>query len=230
MDRSLTALNRRIIDCRACARLVAHREAVARTKRRQYADCDYWGRPIPGFGDPKARVLIVGLAPAAHGGNRTGRIFTGDRSGDWLYDALFAAGFANQATSTSRDDGLKLRDAYVTAVARCAPPGNRPLPEEMVACRPFLCAELALLHELRVIVVLGGIALNGFLAARNANGLPMPLPRPRFGHGLRYRLDDRTTLLTSYHPSQQNTFTGRLTRPMLHSVFRTARTLIVRDG
>ena len=226
MTQSLATLNRRIVTCRLCPRLVAHREAVAQTKRRQYAECEYWGRPVTGFGDRNAHLLIVGLAPAAHGGNRTGRIFTGDRSGDWLYEALFAAGFANQATSTSRDDGLQLRDAYVTAVARCAPPDNRPLPEEITACRPFLCAELALLRELRVVVVLGGIALTGLLAARSASGLSVPSPRPRFGHGLQYRLDERTTLLTSYHPSQQNTFTGRLTRPMLLGVFRQARTLI----
>jgi uracil-DNA glycosylase family 4 len=226
MVRSLAALNRRIVSCRACPRLVAHREDVARTKRRQYAEWEYWGRPLPGFGDPKARMLIVGLAPAAHGGNRTGRIFTGDRSGDWLYEALFAAGFANQPTSIHRNDGLVLRDAYVAAVARCAPPDNRPLPEEMTACRPFLCAELALLRELRVIVVLGGIALNGFMAARRASGLTVPSPRPRFGHGQRCRLDERMTLLMSYHPSQQNTFTGRLTRPMLHGDFKAARALI----
>jgi uracil-DNA glycosylase family 4 len=226
MTRSLATLNRRIVTCRLCPRLVAHREAVAQTKRRQYAECEYWGRPVTGFGDRNAHLLIVGLAPAAHGGNRTGRIFTGDRSGDWLYEALFAAGFANQATSTSRDDGLQLRDAYVTAVARCAPPDNRPLPEEITACRPFLCAELALLRELRVVVVLGGIALTGLLAARSASGLSVPSPRPRFGHGLQYRLDERTTLLTSYHPSQQNTFTGRLTRPMLLGVFHQARALI----
>jgi uracil-DNA glycosylase family 4 len=226
MERSLAALNRRIVACRACARLVAYREAVARTKRRQYNDWAYWGRPVPGFGDPRARMLVVGLAPAAHGGNRTGRIFTGDRSGDWLYEALFATGFANQPTSTDRDDGLELRDAYVTAIARCAPPGNRPLPEEVLACQPFLRAELRLLRELRVVVALGGIALNGFLAARSASGLPVPSPRPRFGHGLQYRLDDQTTLLMSYHPSQQNTFTGRLTRSMLHGVFLAARALI----
>ena len=226
MEKSLVVLNRHIVECRTCPRLVAHRENVARIKRRQFAEWTYWGRPIPGFGDPKARVLIVGLAPAAHGGNRTGRVFTGDRSGDWLYEALFTAGFANQPTSTDRNDGLTLRDAYVTAVARCAPPDNRPLPEEIAACRPFLGAELALLRELRVVVVLGGIALSGFLAAWGAAGLSLPRPRPAFGHGRECRLDERITLLMSYHPSQQNTFTGRLTRPMLHAVFHAARALV----
>lgn len=231
MERSLAALHRTIVACRLCPRLVAHREEIARVKRRQYLDWEYWGRPIPGFGDPNARVLIVGLAPAAHGGNRTGRIFTGDRSGDWLYEALFTAGFANQPTSTHRNDGLTLHDAYVSAVARCAPPGNRPLPEEMAACRSFLTSELALLRNLRVVVVLGGVALSGLLAARRAAGLAVPAPLPRFGHGLQCQLDDRTTLLMSYHPSQQNTFTGRLTRPMLHGVFHTARRLLaVEEG
>jgi len=194
-------------------------------KRRQYRDWEYWGRPVPGFGDCGARLLVVGLAPAAHGGNRTGRVFTGDRSGDWLYDALYVAGFANQPSSVSRDDGLLLRDAYVTAVARCAPPGNRLLPEEIRSCRPFLVEELRRLHRLRVVVVLGQVAMRGFLDAWAACGHPAPKPLPRFGHGLLHQLDERTALLVSYHPSQQNTFTGKLTRRMLRSLFRRAATL-----
>jgi len=223
---SWETLNRTIVSCRRCPRLVAHREAVARAKRRQFRDWDYWGRPVTGFGDRRARLLIVGLAPAAHGGNRTGRIFTGDRSGDWLYGALYDAGFANQPTSTDRHDGLALRDAFVTAIARCAPPANRPTPSEVAACQPFLLRELALLARLRVVVVLGHVAMDGFLRAWSAAGHRVPSPRPRFGHGLEYGVGDRLTLLTSYHPSQQNTFTGKLTRPMLLRVFRRAARLL----
>jgi uracil-DNA glycosylase family 4 len=223
-------LNRRIVSCRRCPRLVAHREHIAREKRRQYREWDYWGRPITGFGDPAARLLVVGLAPAAHGGNRTGRIFTGDRSGDWLYDALYVAGFANQATSTDRDDGLVLRDAWITAVARCAPPANRLLPDEIANCQPFLISELNALNRVRVVMVLGQVALNGFLAAWNASGRARVARRPRFGHGLMYRLDERTTMLISFHPSQQNTFTGKLTRHMLRGVFRKAARLVARDA
>src|SRR5512139_2010092 len=173
MPDSLVRVSREVVACERCPRLRRWCRLVAASRVKRFRDQEYWGRPIPGFGDPRARLLVVGLAPAAHGGNRTGRIFTGDRSGDWLYEALFATGFANQPTSTDRRDGLKLRDAYVTAIARCAPPGNRPLPEEMLACQPFLRAELRLLRELRVVVALGGIALNGFLAARGASGLPV---------------------------------------------------------
>lgn len=223
---SLQELNRRIIACRRCPRLVAHREHIARVKRRQYRSWEYWGRPVPGFGDPRARLLVVGLAPAAHGGNRTGRIFTGDRSGDWLYDALFTAGFANQPVSTHRGDGLVLQDAYVTAVARCAPPGNRPLPEEITRCRPFLVEELRRLKRLRVIVALGQVALRGLLAAWAACGRQVPAPAPRFGHGRFYRLDEHRALLVSYHPSQQNTFTGKLSRRMLRALFRRAAQLV----
>jgi uracil-DNA glycosylase family 4 len=218
--------HRAITRCRRCPRLVAHREAVARDKRRQYRDWDYWGRPVPGFGDPRARLLIVGLAPAAHGANRTGRMFTGDRSGDWLYAALHASEFANQPTSLDRDDGLALRDAYIAAIARCAPPDNKPLPDEIANCRPYLLEELRLLPGLRVVVVLGGIALQGFLAAWQAAGRVVPRPRPRFGHAAEYELAGGVTLPCSYHPSQQNTFTGRLTRPMLDGVFHRARALL----
>jgi uracil-DNA glycosylase family 4 len=215
--------------CRACPRLVAHREAVARAKTRRFQGDVYWGRPVPGFGDHRARLLIVGLAPAAHGANRTGRLFTGDRSGDWLYAALHATGFANQATSIGRDDGLALRDAYVGAIARCAPPANKPTPAEIAACRPFLVRELVLLTRLRVVVCLGGLALQGFLRAWAEASGAAPRPRPRFGHGAEYALPGGVTLLCSYHPSQQNTFTGRLTRPMLARVFTRARARLVKS-
>jgi uracil-DNA glycosylase family 4 len=201
---------------------VRHREKVAREKRRQYSDWHYWGRPVPGFGDPAARLVLVGLAPAAHGGNRTGRIFTGDRSGDWLYGALHAHGFANQPTSTHRDDGLVLRDAWVTAAARCAPPDNKPTNEEFDNCRPYLVEELALLRHKKVILALGKIAFDAVLAARQSAGIEAPRPRPRFGHGARFDLGD-VVLLASYHPSQQNTFTGKLTTEAFYAVFARAR-------
>jgi uracil-DNA glycosylase len=203
---------------------VAWREQVAREKRAAYANETYWGRPLPGFGDPKARILVLGLAPAAHGGNRTGRIFTGDRSGDWLFAALYRAGLANQPQSISRDDGLTLRGAYVTAAVRCAPPGNRPLPSERDNCLPYLVRELTLLEPVRVIVCLGGFAWDVALRALAALDAEIPRPRPRFGHGASVEIG-RWTLLGSYHPSQQNTFTGRLTEPMLDAVFEQAKTL-----
>jgi len=208
-----------VVACRRCPRLVAWREQVAREKRAAFRDWDYWGRPLPGFGDPLARVFVVGLAPAAHGGNRTGRIFTGDRSGDWLYAALYRAGFANQPTSVSRDDGLKLTGAYVAAAVRCAPPNNRPTTAERDNCLPFLVRELGLLQEVRVVVCLGGFAYD---AVALATGLKR---RPRFGHGVEAALPDGRTALCSYHPSQQNTFTGRLTAPMLDAIFARAREL-----
>jgi uracil-DNA glycosylase family 4 len=222
-DLSWARLERAVTRCRRCPRLVAHREAVARVKRRQYRDEVYWGRPVPGFGDRAARLFIVGLAPAAHGGNRTGRIFTGDRSGDWLFAALHATGFANQPTSVRRGDGLALRDAYIAAIARCAPPDNKPLPAEIANCRPYLLRELALLTRLRVVVCLGGLALDGFLRGWAAAGRDVPSPRPRFAHAAAYALPGGITLLCSYHPSQQNTFTGRLTMSMLTDVFTRAR-------
>jgi uracil-DNA glycosylase family 4 len=209
-----------IITCRLCPRLVAWRERVATEKRAAYRAWEYWGRPVPGFGDPAARLMVLGLAPAAHGGNRTGRIFTGDRSGDWLYGALHRAGFANQAHSVSRDDGLQLRDAYVAAAVRCAPPDNKPTPEERDTCARYLRRELALLSGVKVYVCLGGFAYEAL--ARHL-GLKK---RPRFGHGVEARLDDGRVILTSYHPSQQNTFTGRLTEPMFDAIFARARELL----
>jgi uracil-DNA glycosylase family 4 len=198
---------------------------VARTKVARFRTWTYWGRPVPGFGDPRARLLVVGLAPAAHGGNRTGRIFTGDESGNWLYAALHRAGFASQPTSVARDDGLRLTDAFVTAVARCAPPDNRPTPGEIATCRRHLLAELAAMDRVRVVVALGRVAHSGFLAAARENGIEIPRPTPRFAHGAEHRLGRGVTLLCSYHPSQQNTFTGRLTRDMLDAIFRRAREL-----
>jgi uracil-DNA glycosylase family 4 len=212
-------LEREVVGCRACPRLVAWREQVATEKRAAFRDEEYWGRPVPGFGDPAARVVVVGLAPAAHGANRTGRMFTGDRSGEWLYRALWRAGFANQPESTGRDDGLVLTGAWITAPVRCAPPGNSPTPAERDRCRPFLERELALLGEARVFVVLGQFgyqALTSHLGVR---------PRPRFGHGVEVPVDAGRTILCSYHVSQQNTFTGRLTEPMLDAVFARARAL-----
>ncbi len=218
----LEALDREVIECRRCPRLVAWREQVARERRAAYASEEYWGRPLPGFGDPDASVLTLGLAPAAHGGNRTGRIFTGDRSGDWLFASLWRTGFANQPTSVARDDGLTLRGCYITAAVRCAPPANRPLPAERENCMPYLVRELSLLGAVRAIVCLGGFAWEVAFRALAAHGVEVPKPRPRFGHGITVELD-RWTLLGCYHPSQQNTFTGRLTEEMLDAVFTRAR-------
>jgi len=213
---SLPLVTAEIVDCFACPRLVAWREKVAVEKRASFSDEEYWGRPAPGFGDPAARVLVVGLAPAAHGANRTGRVFTGDRSGDWLFRAMWRAGFANQPHSVSRDDGLALHGAYVAAAVRCAPPANKPTPDERDRCLPYLQREWALLTELRVVVVLGSFAYQVVA------GLVGLRPRPRFGHGVEAALPDGTTLICSYHPSQQNTFTGTLTEPMLDAVFERA--------
>ncbi|MEX1162569.1 MAG: uracil-DNA glycosylase [Nitriliruptor sp.] len=219
---SLDDVSRAVVDCRACPRLVAWREEVAATKRAAFADQEYWGRPVPGFGDPAARIVIVGLAPAAHGANRTGRMFTGDRSGDWLFASLHRTGFANQPTSVSADDGLRLEDVWVTSPVKCAPPANKPSPEERDRCRPYLTAELDLLPW-QVIVALGGF---GFAAALSFTGWEGT--KPRFGHGVEVPLASDRTLLGSYHVSQQNTFTGRLTEGMLDGVFLRARE-IVRD-
>ncbi|HEX8754210.1 MAG TPA: uracil-DNA glycosylase [Solirubrobacterales bacterium] len=213
-----------IHDCRRCPRLVEWREACAAAPPRRYRGQEYWGRPLSGFGDPRARLALVGLAPAAHGGNRTGRMFTGDRSGDWLYAALHRAGYANRPESEWRDDGLRLRDAYVTAVVRCAPPANKPTPEERDNCLPYLERELRLLERCRTIVALGSFGWDGVLRAARTLGVEVPRPRPRFGHGAEVDLG-RWRLLGCYHPSQQNTFTGRLTEPMIDAVFARAREL-----
>jgi uracil-DNA glycosylase family 4 len=218
---SLRQLATEIVACRSCPRLVRWREEVAREKRAAYRGETYWGRPVPGFGDPAARLLLCGLAPAAHGANRTGRVFTGDRSGDWLYGALHRAGFANQPTSRHRDDGLRLTDCYITACVRCCPPGNRPTTAERDASWPFLARELGLLPRVRCAVALGGFAWDGLLAALAARG-HRARPRPRFGHGARARVGP-LVLLGCYHPSQQNTFTGRLTPAMLDAVLARAR-------
>jgi uracil-DNA glycosylase family 4 len=218
----LAELAAEVHECRRCPRLVAWREAVAVDPPRRYEGEDYWARPLSGFGDPAARIIVVGLAPAAHGGNRTGRMFTGDRSADWLFAAMHRAGLANQPNSDRRDDGLRLRDAYVTAVVRCAPPANKPTPGERDNCLPYLERELDLLPRARVVVALGKFGWDGFLRAADAIGVPTPRPKPRFGHGAEAILDDRLTLLGCFHPSQQNTFTGKLTVTMIDAVFARA--------
>jgi uracil-DNA glycosylase family 4 len=222
---TLAAVSADVVACRACPRLVAWREEVARHPRAAFAGEDYWARPLPGFGDPRARLLIVGLAPAAHGGNRTGRIFTGDRSGDWLFQALHRAGYANQPESVSRDDGLELTDCYITAAVRCAPPANRPTPQERDTCAPYLLREVRiLLPQLAVVVVLGAFAYESVWRALRAAGVALPSPRPRFGHGVEVATGG-PVVLCSFHPSQQNTFTGKLTEAMLDAVFTRAREL-----
>ena len=224
MTDSLDSLAKEIVQCRRCPRLVEWREQTAANPPRRYQGQEYWGRPLPGFGDPKASVIVVGLAPAAHGGNRTGRVFTGDRSGDWLYAALHRAGLANQALSVDRDDGLKLRDAYITAVNRCPPPANKPTPAERDNCLPYLARELRLLERASVLVALGSYAWDGALRGLRDLGVEIPRPKPRFGHGAEAPVG-RYTLLGCYHPSQQNTFTGKLTEAMLDATFARAREL-----
>jgi len=216
---SLERLRQEVVECRRCPRLVEWREKVAAEKRAAFRHWDYWGRPVPGFGDAHAELLVVGLAPAAHGGNRTGRVFTGDRSGDWLYRALHRAGYANQPNSDHRDDGLRLTGAYVAAAVRCAPPGNRPTTEERDNCLPYLERELKLLKAVRVILPLGVFA---YLVVSRLTGLR---PRPRFGHGVEARLSDGRIVVCSYHPSQRNTFTAKLSQEMFDAVFRRARQL-----
>jgi uracil-DNA glycosylase len=221
---SLERLNEEIVNCVRCPRLVEWRAEAAANPPRRYRGQQYWGRPIPGFGDPEASVLLVGLAPAAHGANRTGRMFTGDRSGDWLYAALHRAGLANRATAVDRDDGLRLDGAYITAVNRCPPPANKPTTVERDNCLPFLVRELGLLERARVIVTLGSYAWDGTLRALREHAVEVPRPKPRFGHAAEARVGPYT-LLGCYHPSQQNTFTGKLTEEMLDSVFARAREL-----
>ena len=223
-------LQRRVTGCQECPRLVEWRERVASEKRASYRDETYWGRPVPAFGDSSGAVLVVGLAPAAHGANRTGRMFTGDRSGDWLYGALHRAGFASQPTSMHRGDGLELDGVLVTAAVRCAPPQNKPTPAERDACAPWLRAELDLLERLRVIVVLGGFAYTQTLRILEARNVPVPRPRPRFGHLQEVALEGAPTVLMSFHPSQQNTFTGRLTEEMFDAVWTRARALAREPG
>lgn len=221
----LDDLESRLTGCRRCPRLVAWREKVAREKRAAFADETYWGRPVPGFGDPGARILVVGLAPAAHGANRTGRMFTGDRSGNWLFRALFRAGLASRPQAVSRDDGLELTDVFITAAVRCAPPANKPTPAERDTCRPWLDGELDLLARVKVVVTLGGFAYAQMLRVLDARGFAPPRPRPRFGHGVEVVLRGGPVVLASYHPSQQNTFTGTLTEEMFDRVWARARRL-----
>ena len=220
---TIAALNAALVDCRRCPRLVEWREQVAVQKKAAFKDWDYWGRPVPGFGDPEARLLLVGLAPAAHGANRTGRMFTGDRSGDWLYRALWKAGFANHATSNALDDGLALTDCYVTASVHCAPPANQPTSEEKTTCADWLTRELGLLDRLEVIVALGQIA---YVQLLRQLGQAVPRPRPKFAHLAEVAVPGAPQVIASYHPSQQNTFTGRLTEDMFDAVFTRANQLV----
>jgi uracil-DNA glycosylase family 4 len=227
MNDSLTLIEQQVISCTRCSRLVEYRERVAREKRRAYRACEYWGKPVPGFGDPKARLLIVGLAPAAHGGNRTGRVFTGDRSGDFLYSALYRAGFANQPTSVSREDGLKLHDAYVTAAVRCAPPDNKPLPDEARNCREYLIREMDVMPTVRVVVALGRFGFDAYLGILQDRGAILKRSLYGFAHAAVHRLPPPLpVLIASYHPSQQNTQTGKLTPEMFDEVFRKAKEVL----
>ncbi len=224
----LRVLNERIVECRLCPRLVAHREEIGRVQRRAYRGEEYWSRPVPGFGDPQARLLIVGLAPGAHGANRTGRMFTGDRSGEFLYRALWENRFANQPSSISRNDGLRLLDAYITAPVRCVPPDNKPTREEILTCRPYLTEELALLRDVQVVVALGGIGLDAYLSVLQDSGKIRSRAPFRFGHGVKHRpCPGGPVVLASYHPSQQNTSTGKLTAEMLRDIFAEARQLLL---
>jgi uracil-DNA glycosylase family 4 len=227
MSGALEAVEARLVECRRCPRLVAWREEVAARRRAAFADQEYWARPVPGFGDPAARVLVFGLAPAAHGGNRTGRVFTGDRSGDFLFAALHRAGFANQPTSIARDDGLRLDGAWIAAAVRCAPPANKPTPAERDRCLPWSAGELELLPDVRVIVCLGAFAWDAALRLLALRGLAVPRPRPRFGHRALWRPAEpgAPALLGCFHPSQQNTFTGKLTPAMLDAALLDARSI-----
>ena len=221
----LTELNREVVGCTRCPRLVEYREHIAREKRRAYRDCEYWGKPVPGFGDPNARVLVLGLAPGAHGSNRTGRPFTGDASGNFMYPVLYETGFANQRTAIDRADGLKLKDLFITAAARCAPPDNKPLPQELANCAEYLDRELAGLKKLKVIVALGKIAFDAYLRHLKRHGLLRSRGAFIFRHGATYKMPDGKILLATYHPSNQNTQTGKLTRPMFMRIFTEAARL-----
>jgi uracil-DNA glycosylase family 4 len=219
---ALELLNRELIVCQQCPRLVAHREQIGKEKRRAYREWEYWARPVPGFGDPSGRVLILGLAPGAHGSNRTGRMFTGDSSGRFLYEVLHATGFASHPNSAHRDDGLQLKDCYITAAVRCAPPGNKPLPEEIIRCAQFLDRELAILPGIQVVVALGHIGFDAYLNHLKRRGLVHGKSQYVFAHGAKYCMPDGRMLLASYHPSNQNTQTGKLTRAMFLKIFRMA--------
>jgi len=230
LPKKLALLEQEVIACRRCTRLVEHREEIGREKRRAYADCEYWARPVPGFGDPHARVLLLGLAPGAHGSNRTGRMFTGDSSGRFLYPALYKAGFASQPEAEVKDDGLTLADCWITAVGRCAPPDNKPSTEELANCSQFLDRELALLSDVRAVIALGKVAFDGYLAHLNRIGIAIRKADYKFAHGAEYALPNGITLLASYHPSNQNTATGKLTKAMFAAIFQRAKELIARQG
>ena len=221
----LTILNKEVISCTRCPRLVVYREQVAREKRRAYRDCEYWGKPVPGFGDPNARVVVLGLAPGAHGSNRTGRPFTGDASGKFMYPVLYECGFSNQPNATDRNDGLKLRDVYITAAVRCAPPDNNPLPQELANCAPFLDREMVGLKRVKVIVALGRIGFDAYLNFLKRHGELERRARYIFQHGAKYEMKNGKALLASYHPSRQNTQTGKLTRQMFMQIFQEAAQL-----
>ncbi len=228
MFSALSILHNEVIHCTLCPRLVAYRQQVGREKRRAYRDCEYWARPVPGFGDPQARVLILGLAPGAHGSNRTGRPFTGDASGKFMYPILHKTGFASQPNADHRDDGLKLLDCYITATVRCAPPDNKPLPSELANCAPFLDRELAILRDVRVVVALGKIGFDAYLNYLKRNGVVQSRAEYKFGHAARYAMPNGIVLLASYHPSNQNTSTGKLTAAMFEAIFREAKKIAQR--
>ena len=226
MHSTLTSLRKTIITCRKCPRLVEWREEIAETKTKRFMEWNYWGKPVPGFGDHDARILLVGLAPAAHGANRTGRMFTGDESGNWLFHALHTAGFANQEYSANSEDGLKLKNCFITAACRCAPPKNKPLPEEIRNCRPYILQEFRLLKNLRVIIGLGKIGFDAAFDCLKELGWTDLRSRPKFSHGTCIAISPKLTLMGSYHPSQQNTFTGTLTKPMFNAIFNKAKKLL----
>jgi uracil-DNA glycosylase len=225
MPSLLTVLNQEIVACRRCERLVEYRERIGMEKRRAYRDHEYWAKPVPGFGDPQARVLLLGLAPGAHGSNRTGRPFTGDKSGEFMYPVLHKTGFASQPDAVNREDGLRLNDCYITSAIRCAPPDNKPTPDEIVACAPFLEREIAALKHLKVVVALGKIGFDAYLAYLQRSGVAVRKADYLFGHGVEYKMSNGVILMASYHPSNQNTATGKLTRGMFEQIFERAKQL-----